>query len=68
MKIRTISYSRTYNTGNYTSRRFEATAELDEQESLADQMEELARQLHSAANAVLNPPRTNDEEETEIPF
>jgi hypothetical protein len=65
MRIISCGYSRTYNTGNYTSRRFEAAAELEDGEGLAAALAELVRELHDAAAAVLNPPRTD---EAEIPY
>lgn len=53
MKLRTIACGRTYNTGNFTSQRFDFTAELEPNEDYELALRALAELLHEAALSAL---------------
>lgn len=62
MRVTTITVGRTYNTGNYTSRRFEVTAALDYDDDFDHAIVELSDDLDRMAAHVLAMADTQKEE------
>ena len=56
MEVKTITYQRVHNLGNYESERFEMTAELDEFESPTEAAENLKELVEDALG--INPPKS----------
>jgi len=55
MRVTTITSSRTYNTGNYHSQRFEMTADLESGDQAQTCIQLLADSLHTAAMLAMHP-------------
>jgi hypothetical protein len=53
MVVRSITVGRTYNTGAYTSRRFDLTVELADDDSLTDAYRAASKLLHECACTVM---------------
>lgn len=53
MRVTSISTGRTYNTQNYTSQRFDLTADLHDGESMEDALRALAARLHDIALVIM---------------
>lgn len=58
MRITTITVGRTYNTGNYSSQRYEASADLESDDDFLTALHELADELDDHAQHIMTAQKT----------
>lgn len=70
MRLTQITVARTYNTGNYTSQRFEVHADLESEDDFGHSLQSLADDLDYQATKVLQlqKARAESQDAREIPF